>query len=83
MPYIITVLGEASAILFTQCQRTAQESAHIYSKFFQIKVNGFYLFYVLLLQRDISSMWQSSWICLWAVTSLFCSMSRVAVADAC
>ena len=41
-------------------------------------MNVFQIFYLLLLQKDISSAWQSTWIRLWTVTSLFCSMSRVA-----
>ena len=38
----------------------------------------FNFFYLQLSERDLSSMYQGSWIRLWTVTSLFCSMSRVA-----
>ena len=40
-------------------------------------MNIFQFFHLLLSQRDLCSMWQGSWIRLWTVRSLFCSMSRV------
>ena len=43
----------------------------------RVRSEGFLVFHLLSSQRDISSMWQGSWMCLGTVTSLFCSFSRV------
>ena len=51
--------------------------AHL-KKTFSDKSEHFSVVHLLLLQRDLPSMWQSFWIRLWTVTSWFCSMSRVA-----
>ena len=68
----------AFQIVITQCQRRTQEPCYIYNKLFGTIVNIFQFFYLQLSERDLSSMYQGSWIRLWTVTSLFCSMSRVA-----
>ena len=43
------------------------------------KSERFLVFHLLLSQRDLSLMCQGPWIRLWTVTSLFCSISRLAV----
>ena len=47
-------------------------------KAFWGKSECFLVFHLVLLQRDLSSMWQGSWMRLWTVTSSFCSISKVA-----
>ena len=51
--------------------------AHL-KKTFSDKSEHLSVVHLLLLQRDLPSMWQSFWIRLWTVTSWFCSISRVA-----
>ena len=86
--YLVTTLRDISAVVVTHIQGRTQELCYIYNKCFQKRVKVYlfvhlfiylFIFYFLLLQRDIFLIWQSSCISFWTVTSLFSSMSRVAV----
>ena len=62
-------------LLNIKYKRRTQESCNIKNNLFGTRLNVFYFFYLLLSQKDLSSMWKGSWILLW---SLFCSMSSIA-----
>ena len=85
--YLITTLRDISAVVITQIQGRTQELCYIYNKCFQKRVKVYlfvhlfiYLFFIFYYCKEIFFLiWQSSCISFWTVTSLFSSMSRVAV----